>query len=245
MRNLSQHTRPTEEMEALVRSPIREPAPRQLGALVCEACRLLAKADDIHSENMNASEVQHSLLEAISAGAVLDQRLEAWSNGLPGAYSYKGFSPPDYSLETTLGLRSMPSFHLYSSIFMTSSWNLNRITRVILLTNIERWISAMAKTSAQKPNSTENHDYSFQATDKIRSLVADICASVPYLLGELDQEGRLQHPQHIKAIGGFYLLFPLRAMLFIEKIGPEQKTWIMKRLAYIKNALGIQGALPD
>ena len=53
------------------------------------------------------------------------------------------------------------------------------------------------------------------ATDKVQSLVADICASVPYLLGELDQEGKLQHPQRIKAIGGFYLLFPLRAMLFI------------------------------
>ena len=103
----------------------------------------------------------------------------------------------------------------------------------------------MAKHSAKKTNCTENHDYNLQATDKIQSLVSDICASVPYLLGELDQEGRLQHPQHIKAIGGFYLLFPLRAMLFIEKVDPDQKAWIRKRLAYIKNALGIQGALPD
>ena len=245
MRNLSQHTRPNRVIEALVRSPIREPAPRKLGALVCETCHLLARADDILSESMPPSEVPDSLLEIISRGAVLDQKLEAWADALPAPYRYKSVHTPDYSLENTLGLHPIPSFHLYSNIFIASSWNLNRITRMILLTNVGRWISALVKASPQKMKSTENKDYDLQTTDKIQSLVGDICASVPYLLGELDQEGKLQHPQHTKAIGGLYLLFPLRAMLFIDSIDPVQKARIRKRLAYIKNAVGIQGALPD
>ena len=194
---------------------------------------------------MTTSEVPDSLLETISEGAVLDQKLEAWADDLPGPYRYKSFHTADYSLENTLGLHPMPSFHSYSSIFIATSWNLNRITRMILLTNIGRWISALAKDSTQKTTSTENNDHNLQTTDKIHSLVGDICASVPYLLGELDQEGQLQHPQQAKALGGFYLVFPLRAMLFIESIDPVQKSWIRKRLAYIKNTLGIQRALPD
>ena len=245
MRNLSQHIRPNREMEALVQSPIREPAPRQLGALVCETCHLLARADNIPSKSMTTSEVPDSLLATISKGAVLDQKLEAWADDLPGPYRYKSFHTPDYSLENTLGLHPMSSFHLYSNIFIASSWNLNRITRMILLTNVGRWISALAKDSARETTSTEDNDCNLQTRDKIQSLVGDICASVPYLLGELDHEGKLQHPQHTKAIGGLYLLFPLRAMLFIESIDPVQKAWIRKRLAYIKNALGIQGALLD
>ncbi len=245
MRNLNQHIRPNKELEALVQSPIREPAPRQLGTLVCETCHLLARADDTLSQSTTASGVPNSLLETISKGAVLDTKLEAWSDNLPEAYRYKSFHAPEYSLENTLVLRPMPSFHLYSSIFMASSWNLYRITRIILLANIERWISALAKDSAQKTTSTEDNDDNLRARDKIQSLVGDICASFPYLLGEIDQEGNLQHPQHTKAIGGFYLVFPLRAMLFIESIDPVQKAWARKRLTYIKNALGIQGALPD
>ena len=241
MRNLSQHIRPNKELEALVQSPIREPAPRRLGALVCETCHLLASADEILSQSMTASGVPNSLLETISKGVVLDRKLDAWSDDLPEAYRYKSFQVPDYSLENTLVLR----LHLYSSIFMASSWDLNRITRIILLANIERWISALAEVSAQKTTSIDNNDYNSQAADKIQSLAGDICASVPYLLGEIDQEGNLQHPQNTKAIGGFYLVFPLRAMLFIETIDPVQKAWVRKRLAYIKNALGIQGALPE
>ena len=245
MRNLSQHIRPNRVIEALVRSPIREPAPRQLGALVCETCHLLARADDILSKGMTPSEVPDSLLETISRGAILDQKLEAWADALPEHYRYKSVHTPDYPLENTLELHPIPSFHLYSNIFIASSWNLNRITRMILLTNVGKWISALVKASPQKTKSTENKDYDLQTTDKIQSLVGDICASVPYLLGELDQEGKLQYPQHTKAIGGLYLLFPLRAMLFIDSIDPVQKAWIRKRLAYIKNAVGIQGALPD
>lgn len=245
MRNLSQHIRPNREIEALVRSPIREPAPRQLGALVCETCHLLARADDILSKSMTTLEVPDSLLETISKGAALDQKLEAWADDLPGSYRYKSFHVLDCSLENTLRLHPMPSFHLYSDISMAASWNLNRITRMILLTNVGRWISALAKDNAQELTSTEINDYRLQLTDKIQSLVSEICASVPYLLGELDQEGKLQHPQHTKAIGGLYLLFPLRTMLFIGSIDPVQRAWIRKRLAYIKNTLGIQRALPD
>ena len=245
MRNLSQHIRPNREIEALVRSPIREPAPRQLGALVCETCHLLARGDEILSKSMTTSEVLESLLETVSKGAVLDQKLDAWTDDLPGPYRYKSLHTLDYSLENTLGSHPMPSFHLYSNISTASSWNLNRITRMILLTNVGRWISALAKDSAQGTTFTKDNDYNLQTTDKIQRLVGDICASVPYLLGELDQEGKLQHPQHIKAIGGLYLLFPLRTMLFIESIDPVQRAWIRKRLAYIKNALGIQRALPD
>ena len=245
MRNLSQHIRPSREIEALVRSPIREPALRQLGALVCETCHLLARADNILSKSMTTSEVPDSLSDTISKGAVLDQKLEAWADDLPGPYRYKSFHAPDYSLENTLGLHPMPSFHLYTDIFIASSWNLNRITRIILLTNVGRWISALAKNSDQEMTSSENNDCNLQTTDKIQSLVSDIGASVPYLLGELDQEGKLQHPQHTKAIGGLCLLFPLRAMLFTESIDPVQRAWIRKRLTYIKNALGIHRALPD
>ena len=245
MRNLSQHIHPNREIEVLVRSPIREPALGQLGTLVCETCHLLARADNILSKSMTASEVPESLLETISKGAVLDDKLEAWAEDIPGSYRYDSFHIPDYSLENTLGLYPMPSFHLYTNIFIASSWNLNRITRIILLTNVGRWMSALAKDSAQDRTSSGNTDCNLQVTNKIQSLVRDICASVPYLLGELDQEGSLQHPQQTKAIGGLCLLFPLRAMLFTESIDPVQKAWIRKRLAFIKNALGIQKALPD
>ncbi|KAI9813256.1 MAG: hypothetical protein M1827_004198 [Pycnora praestabilis] len=245
MRNLNQHNHPSKESEALVRSPIRELPLRQNGILVCETCHFLARVDEIFNEATTIPSTSDCLSEIIQAGLALDERLEFWPDQLPEDYRYTSIQTPNCASENTLGPHPKLSCHLYSSSPMAPLWNLHRITRILLLANLVKCISMLAGDGAQQMAPTELIDYSAQAVNKIQSLADDICASVPYLLGEIDQDGMLRHPRHTKAIGGFYLLFPLRSMLFVKVIHPVKKAWIRKRLAYIKNTFGIQEALMD
>lgn len=78
--------------------------------------------------------------------------------------------------------------------------------------------------------------------DKLSVLYDGICASVPYLLGEIDQQGRLQQSRHGKAVGGYFLLWPLRLLLFRGPTDEAQRAWIKKQLTYIRANMGIQQA---
>lgn len=245
MRNLTRHLRPTKDVEALVRKPIRGQHLVQAGTLVCETCHSLADVDEILAEIRTGSELVDSWSETLQKGVLLDEKLVAWSEQLPEDYVFTSIQATDCSPENTPALQSLPSFHVYSNIPTASTWNLNRITRILLLTNMTRLSSALAKIGGQQLTPAISATYNLDAAEKIQSLVNDICASVPYLLGEVDQQGMLRHPQNTRAIGGLQLLFPLRTLVFMESIDPRQKAWMRLRLAHVRNTLGIQGACLD
>ena len=73
----------------------------------------------------------------------------------------------------------------------------------------------------------------------IPDLINGIFASVPYMLGDVDQNGNLCYPHQRKAAGALMLLWPLRLLLHLDVVDSKQRDWIKERLEYIRNALGI------
>lgn len=244
MRNLSRRLRPSKEAELIVQGLDQDFPGRQLGGLVCETCHVLARADETLRQFTPDPISVHTLSEIVSSSILLDKRLKAWSNEVSSDYRYASMKALNLSslAEILSGLQPALSIHIYKGSTMAGMWNLYRCSRIILLHYLIKCIDRKAKSGATDPVSLGLISVKFEAAESISSLCSDICASVPHLLGDIDQDSNLQQSRHSKAIGGFLLLWPLRHILYLDVVEPWQKAWITKRLTYIKNVLGIQRA---
>ena len=227
------------------RDPRRDPYSRQFGGLACETCHLLADADDLLRQAAIDYVQVTALHEIINAIFILDMKLTTWSGQASGYYLFaKMEAPSSAPPKTAFDLQAPPSIHLYTSPTMATMWNQYRCMRILLLECLQKCSSRQRKYTAWEPTPLEidNACAVDQISQGIEDLIDDICASVSYLLGEVDQEGNLRQPQQKKAIGGFLLLWPLR-LIVCKGLGTLlQRNWMMKRLGYIRNVLGIYEA---
>ena len=243
MRNLSKRIRPSEEAELIVNDPRQEANIRRSGNLVCKVCHFLADANGVlQAAPTIDSESAGKISDLLRKGSELDHKLQQWGEQVSGKYRITVLetapcSPPSLSS----GTQQQRSVHIYSSASMACLWNLWRCTRIVLLRCLQQLI-VRAQHGEMAPIRTSSPADEDQAS-KLPSLFSDICASVPYLLGEVDQNGRLHYPNRCKAVGGFLLLWPLKMMLALGPTDEAQKDWIKKRLNFIGFALGIQQAL--
>ncbi len=83
---------------------------------------------------------------------------------------------------------------------------------------------------------------SIPAIKETPDLINGIFASVPFILGEVYLDGYLKKPQQKKTFGGLIVLWPLPLLLFLDLVSPGQRDWILERLTYIRNVLGIYKA---
>lgn len=244
MRNLTQHIRPSREAKLLLNSIPQDLPTKRLGGLVCETCTMLARADELLIQNTFDANSITTLLGVIRLSTLLDQSLRAWSHEVSGDYRFTSIETPDgfFGPSTSLRRGSKNAIHLYSSPAVATMWNVYRVARVLLLHCLQKCLTRRQQCGATDLESQETIDMNVQSVETIHDFFENIYASVPYLLGDIDKQGNLQQCQPKKAIGGFFLLWPLRMTLFLDLIDPVQKAWITTRLEHIRHLLGIQVA---
>ena len=245
-RNLSKRLRPSKDAVMIINDPRKEESIRIHGNLVYEVCNFLASADEILRSTpslISAYGTDLRLRNLIREGFEIDRKLELWSEQISGRYIYIIMEAPDCSLsELQSPSHKRPSIHIYSSGAMAYLWNLHRCTRIFLLQCIQDCIRRQKHISQVHQQPLQIFAEEVGPEDKLSFLYDGICASVPYLLGEIDQQGELQQLRHGKAVGGFFLLWPLRLLLFRGPTDETQRAWIKKQLAYIRANMGIQQA---
>ncbi|CAD6575153.1 MAG: hypothetical protein ASARMPREDX12_007132 [Alectoria sarmentosa] len=243
-RNLSQWNRPSKETEFLVSNMRRDYSVKRLGGLVCETCHMLAKAYEFLSQTAFDADSTTTLLEITRLSNLLDQRLSAWSNEVSRDYRFTSIETPDgfFCPSNDSDPRSRNTIHVYGNPVIASMWNVYRGTRITLLYGLMKCLTGGQLCGAIDSDCPEIVDMNRQSLDTLHELFNDICASVPYLLGEIDQQGNLQQCRQSKAVGGFLLLWPLRTTLFLDMVDPVRKAWNTKQLEHVKYSLGIQRA---
>ena len=174
----------------------------------------------------------------------LDARLEEWSCQASGDFRYEivhSFS--GLTLSGTHAPQTVPKLHVYSSVSMAYLWNLHRIARMLLEDSLILCTFRSDEMNTTRDVWNQHSEIRARLSGKISDLIDDICSSVPYLLGEINQEGNLQKSPQNRAVGGLFLLYPLRLTLVLNRASPAQELWIAKQLEYIKNIFGIQAAI--
>lgn len=217
---------------------------KRLGGLVCETCHMLARANEFLSQATFDADSTTTLSEITRLSNLLDQRLSAWSNEVSGSYRFTSIETPDGFFCPSIGSdpRSRNTIHVYGNPVIAAMWNIYRGARIFLLYGLMKCLTRGQQCGVINSYCPKIIDMNRQASDTLHDLFNDICASVPYLLGELDQQGNLQQCRQSKAVGGFLLLWPLRTILLLDMVDPVQKAWITKQLEHVKYSLGIHRA---
>lgn len=165
---------------------------------------------------------------AILAAAIsLDAEFVAWADDLPLKYAY---------LTRTSG--SGPNFldkhhHVYDGVWVVSVWNTYRTARIMVNETIRRWLDKHTPSipSIYKCKAEE-------ATNVTRQMSTDICASVPFVLGDHLPQGT----HYPKAAATFGLLWPLYITGMHTANPPSTRNWVVGRYERIGRELGIQQA---
>lgn len=209
---------------------------------------VVMEADSILRQKRFGADSIGSLMKAIQAGISLNEKMQAWDHQAYGVYAYKKIDVAQVWPASSPFASTGPIVaHIYNTISIGSLWNAYRTTRIYLLRCLIPSAWRLAKEAGLASEEAMVHcDSITRMKHQIQRLADDICASVPYILGEIDQEGnvaRIFPNNNNKAIGGLFLLWPLGSLLPLDSLPREQIAWIRERLAYIYNALGIQQAM--
>lgn len=150
-------------------------------------------------------------------------------------------------------------FDVYCDVWVSSIWSTYRIMRLFLQAIVLRCIAWLCESTVACSN-LEDHlpDPALlpaltNARTVLRKMVDEICASVPYHIGF---DTNAEHPTHLlstsylsppefannhapKALGGFFLVWPLLVARSVTIIPQEQKIWLKGRMMHVANNFGI------
>lgn len=160
----------------------------------------------------------------------IDRRLITWALELPQSFRYDLVDAATYCRP---GFALGEKVHIYKTLWISKLWNAYRTTRIKLfmcIFDILHWIGLHADEDLAR----EEHD----TQRVIREMISDICASLPFVLGNqtaIDPAPIAFFPKsmipeanalHSLSMGWFISLVPLNICRKCIHITPEQKIWV-------------------
>lgn len=180
----------------------------------------------------------------------IERRLIEWSGTLPLSWLPLRVVGDECIPQTMSAAGLYQSHcHVYPSISIASNWNKHRISCIKVQLLIHDQLT-------QQSPSSENLSSRAICEDRIQQLADDICASIPFSLGDKTKPGaigdrKVQYPhapyqevpsdhyQMAPAMGGFWLLGPLQTLMGLRLgLREGQKQWVggqLRRIAHIYN----------
>lgn len=139
---------------------------------------------------------------------------------------------------------------VYQDIFIAAMWNHSRISRLFLAGLIVRCAAWVCSPVDYRTTP----EYATSARIGV-DMVTDIIASVPFLLGwRVDEDGQLKASDlsgftsgqdditSSKALGGFFLTWPLFCAVCSDYATDSQRQWVKGRLNLISDVMGMNQA---
>ncbi|KAH6971224.1 hypothetical protein BKA56DRAFT_636125 [Ilyonectria sp. MPI-CAGE-AT-0026] len=184
----------------------------------------------------------------MSSARTLDCQLSDWAT--------KAMDSWPYSTATNVSRIARPEFspyeiHRYPDFYIARVWNFYRVSRLIILSLLIRAASWWLRVS---PEPLPDYFDVLKGEARSRSLVDEICASVPFLLGNdlsrMKLPGtrtwRQQEQEHpgstrstpakkagVKGIGSFSLIWPLHVACSASSVPEIQREWMRTQLRLI------------
>ena len=199
--------------------------------------RLIPVADSILLEEPSQKSGAR-LLRIIFMGLAEDRRYELWRDTAEYPYLY-GFldrssliaqgNPDDIPLPSTI--------HHYQDLWIGVSWNVYRFARLVLLQTLSQCVSRVREYPDLQYKIPEMEKIGIKISADIEATVDDTCASIPYILGVVDDQGWThgvyKSTLHTKALAKANSMWPLRCLLMVKSLNAEQKTYIFEQLKYM------------
>jgi len=254
IRNLSLGRRPPPYEETwLAALNYRYPPPyRRFMLIVSRICHARADTEDLLSSIDKAVKYGSytSLQQHCTALTDLIMKMQniasshcLWAQGVSESWAFTSINDPNAGIG--FGNNSEGSVHIYHSLWMANIWNWNRSSNILLQCSLLKCLAKLSSISAKLPD----HDtLEANARMTIQSMIRDICASIPFIMCDINGDGEPIKNQQMAAPVGqnmaqLWLLWHFHTILRSGHALPKQMKIVGEVIPRIGHGKGIRQAL--
>ncbi|KAI1259714.1 hypothetical protein F5Y18DRAFT_420580 [Xylariaceae sp. FL1019] len=182
----------------------------------------------------------HMIINAINRVSSAYQSLAQWQSGLPSGRLYQSFTIPEDHEDATNQVTKFPlRYHIFKDVQQGAVWICFWCAQVYLLQTL---VKAAALPSLQKYFKKEA-SLQWGVEKQLHSVIDNICASVPYMMDDIDQMGLPKIATEGKALGAFFLTRGLYVANSMSGLTDTQRSYILETFERIGHVRGIRLAL--
>ena len=243
---LTRHEKPLEEAAAWTHV-FTEGSPQTIAELSVHTAQVCAEAQILFDSNQLSREWERALLKIIETATSIDLQYQNWidKNSLSEIWRYQTFY-----LSSNEALPADGMVQVHHDLYTAYVWNSCRSKRAHLHEVCLHCLSLLdchpgAKDLSSKlkrlglAENTVTH-----LRSSIEDMVSGICATVPFMLGDIDSAGKFVLEGKRLPLAGFMLLWPLHVARASTSKGSEKEAWIRRRFEFIDEKMGIRFSRP-
>ncbi|KAF2227788.1 hypothetical protein BDZ85DRAFT_7665 [Elsinoe ampelina] len=223
--------------------PPEHPA-RQRNAEVRNMTDILAVLTPFFRQSPNDPAVVADVVTELQSAIDFDATYAKWESSLPSSWHYKEVTVVSNPLRTTsTAIPSDGLVHIYSSPLIACYINLYRVQYIVLHKVMLRvaahfgLVDWSIPPTDTMPGQTLNVARSLSIIHRLND---QILASAACAMGEVDKDGSIAHMSPGRAVGAYYLLWPLTHIYQDMNSTSQQKSDANRSFNFIGNVLGVK-----
>ncbi|KAK6860996.1 hypothetical protein PG995_004632 [Apiospora arundinis] len=227
---------------------IKEKSAGECQRIMIKTGELRAEITRLMNSMIRSPENVEVMLNMIRRCQTVDQEVVNWTRNVPEHWHWKTVAwednvpNGDYSKADVYPGR----VDVYRDFYIASVWNMTRTARLILASLIVRsaaWVCAPIDFRTTPEYATASRTW--------MDTITEIIASVPYHLGWHLNKPHIAanlgqfacgEEDAIKSLAGYFLTWPLSCVMGQDYTTDNQRAWVVGRLRYIGNDLGVKYA---
>ncbi|KAF2180525.1 hypothetical protein K469DRAFT_639411 [Zopfia rhizophila CBS 207.26] len=221
-------------------TPIRAQYFRLLRSVALASGKLQAIISQLSTFSVSAIESNEALENAL----IVKDQLLSWPASLPFSWRYQTITPPSLSPGDLDRPVYNTKFIIFKDIHQGAMWIGYWCSVIALLRNLLNTF-VFLEASDIPHGIPPTHMSKVSLRMSLLSIIDDLCASGPYMLGEIDEWCGLRNGSMGKGIGAFYFLRGLHVANMVEGVELDlvRRKWILDCLMKIGYSKGIRLAL--
>lgn len=245
MRCLATHTEPPKEADIWLQTYLKDDAGLHLARCNLRLARLCAEAQQLFDETASRNEKWIlGLLHVVKEAIIIDIEYQNWTNSTSDPWRYKilrAVLQPSSDRRTDTRSPASPttSTYIYHDIWVAHVWNNYRSSRIHLHEVLLHCIALLQEPKNGEMLSIDPEVTRVESEFIIAEALHDICASVPFCMGEIDSIGNVNGSSCRMPLCGYLLIWPLFVANASAKSGSAEDEWIREKLEYISDVMGI------
>lgn len=217
--------------------PSPSPAGNSLRLLLREVAIASAHIKTAMSKTEHGTPNNTSLLGTLHEAVNVYSRLLLWPSSLPAHWRCRPHIVPDGTLNTIPSENKQSTIFLFTTVQHGAVWTAYFSSRIQLSQILLQGYQFLGEHCDTR---------TFMSGQDLREVlirdVADMCACAPYLLGDVDEQGRLVTNVDSKSLGAFFLVRGLSLANSVEDLPPRTRQTILDLYKRIGGQFGIKSA---
>lgn len=243
MKCLTRHEKPLEEAGAWIRVFGTEGPPHEMAQISIHTTQICAEAQALFDCSERNDEWKYGLLGIIKEATAIDLLYQSWIDKYSISETWR-YQTVYLSPNDALPADGMVQVH--HDFYTAYIWAACRSKRAHLCEVSLHCLSLLGCQLGAKDLSSklknlcldENLLTRFECI--IKDMISGICATAPFMLGDIDSAGKLALERKRMPLTGYMLLWPLLVARASSNKGSEMEAWINRRFECIDSEMGIR-----